>query len=377
MGLEEELKKRNTTEIGTKILNTKGNVIAEFDKGSGPTAEFEILRADLCEMFMDKTKSLPNVTYRFGDSITSLTPSSPSDIPGPTSSSSPPTTATFDSGKNEEYDLVVAADGSTSKIRQNLLNQSLAEGKLTDSDLKGTYNFIGQYTAFFSIPRIPSDTPHWYWFNDLNGLAMMLRPHRSPDTVGCYLCITTSGHGVRDPEVEAALEAGVEAQKAMLTQRFAGSGWQAKRILSALQSSPDFYMSRAAQVKSPLWHSPSSRTVLIGDAALATFGIGTSLAIKSAYYLAGEISKHASSSRSADIPKALDSYEAVFRNVYGKYEDLPWGFPQVAFPRTRVGMAVRDVVVWGVGKSKVYKLLPDEDKKGEEELGEYEWNEDI
>jgi len=49
------------------------------------------------------------------------------------------------------------------------------------------------------------------------------------------------------------------------------------------------YMSREAQVKLPLWHI--NRTVLLGDAGFATFGIGTLLVIQSAYYLAGELSR--------------------------------------------------------------------------------------
>lgn len=370
MGLLDELKARNTTEIGTKMLNTKGNVIAEFDKGSGPTAEYEILRADLCGMFLDKTSSLPNIKYRFGDYVTRLDSS-------PSTTTNNTTTASFHSGHRESYDLIVAADGSTSKIRQSLLDESLQAGTLSAADLNTTYNFIGQYTAFFSIPRLPTDTPHWYWFNDLDGLALMIRPHRSPpageqETVGCYMCITTSAHGVEDREVEDALENGVSAQKELLKRRFSGVGWQAERILAGMLGSKDFYMSKAAQVKSPIWHK--HRTVLIGDAAFATFGIGTSLAIKAAYYLAGEIGRNVQGPE--DVPDALDRYEEVFRKVYGKYEDLPFGFPQMAFPRTKWGMAVRDALIWGVAKTKVYKLLPDEDKKGVEELGEYDWKEE-
>lgn len=361
------MRARNTTEIGTRILNTKGDVIAEFSKGEGGgmTAEYEILRADLCGMFMDKTKTLNNVEYRFGDYVTQLSSQSQPQIQpeSDTSANTPPTTATFDSGHKEDYDLIVAADGSTSKIRQLMLSPL---------QLEGSYNFIGQYTAFFSIPRIPSDTPHWYWFNTLNGLALMLRPHRNPETVGVYMCITTSGHGVRDAAVEAALEGGVESQKAMLQEYFKDAGWQAQRILVGMDGCNDFYMSRAAQVKTPIWHR--DRTALIGDAAFATFGIGTSLAIKSAYYLAGEIGKNVKSA--ADVPAALDSYESVFRKVYGKYEDLPWGFPQVAFPRTKWGMGLRDVALKVVSRTKVYKLLPDEDKETEE-VAEYEWREGL
>lgn len=126
-------------------------------------------------------------------------------------------------------------------------------------------------------------------------------------------------------------------------------------------------MSRAAQVKLPQW--TSNRATLIGDAAHATFGVGTSLAIQGAYFLAGELSKIKSTN---DVPQALKSYEEVFRKVQGKHEDLPPGFPQIAFPQTTWGLRLRDSALWFVAKTKAYNLLPDE-AEDDTVLPEYEW----
>ena len=135
----------------------------------------------------------------------------------------------------------------------------------------------------------------------------MTRPRRNDKTVGCYVIITTPAHGHRDPEAEKAMDEGPDAQKALLHKYFGNAGWQAQRILAGMDSCDDFYMSRAAYVKLPTW--TNHRAVLLGDAAHATFGVGTTLAVQGAYFLAGELSKIHSSN---DIPAALNRYEEAF-----------------------------------------------------------------
>jgi 2-polyprenyl-6-methoxyphenol hydroxylase-like FAD-dependent oxidoreductase len=347
MGLLEAVNARHTTEEGTRFINGAGKAFAEFGKGASMTAEYEILRADLCGLFLDATAELANVTYKYGDYVTDLEQSSSSVHVG------------FANGSKETYDMVVGADGSTSKIRSMILPKDA---------LDGSYNFIGQYIAYFSIPSVASDTKHWYWYNAPGAIALMTRPHRNADAIGVYMVITTPGHGVKYPDVEGAMDGGAEAQKTVLRKYFANAGWETERILKGMETCSDFYMSRAAQVKLPVWHS--NRVVLLGDAAFATFGIGTSLAIKSAYYLAGELGRISSA---AAVPDAIEAYESEFRQVYKKSEDLPKGFPQIAFPQTRWGLRVRDAGIWFASRTKVYKLLPDEEKEDESSLKGYDW----
>jgi len=347
MRLKNAVRARSTTEEGTRIVGASGNTIAEFGKGDAFTAEYEILRADLCGLFLDATRELPNVRHVYGDYVTSL------------SQSETKAEVTFNSGSKDSFDLGVGADGSTSKIRAIILDEETR---------KGSYKPIGQYIAYFSIPRQPSDTKHWYWYNEPRGLGVMTRPHRNESTVGAYLCITLPAHGQSDPVLEEALSQGPEAQKRILNQYFAKAGWQTPRVLAGMNTSTDFYMSRAARVVLPRWHS--NRTVLLGDAAFATFGIGTSLAIQSAYTLAGELSTITGSDQ---VPAALERYEDAFRKVTGVNEELPPGFPQLAFPQSAWGIRVRDAAAWFVGKTKAYKLLPGENRAGKDKLTEYEW----
>ena len=334
MRLEEAIRSRHTTEEGTKFINSSGKTFALFKAGDSFTAEYEILRADLSRLFLEATEGLDNVQYVYGDSIKSLEQTEKATI------------VTFAGGSKDTFDLVVAADGSTSKTRPLILDEPI---------LKDSYKFLGQYIAFFSIPSQPSDPKLWQWNNAPKGLSIMIRPHRNPSTMGAYFCITMPARGKRDPVVEDAMEKGTEDTKRMLHEYFENAGWEAKRVLEGMDLAEDFYMSRAAQVQLPKW--TNGRALVLGDAAFATFGVGTSLAIESAYVLAGELSKIRSSN---DIPQALEKYEEVFRPFHAKMEELPPGFPQIAFPQTVWGLRLRDSALWFVSKSKMYKLFQGE-----------------
>ena len=346
MKLEERLRSRHTTEEGTTFLNSSGKVFAQFEAGETFTAEYEILRADLSQLFLETTENLSNVQYKYGDSVQSLEQTDKN------------INVTFTGGSKDTFDLVVAADGSTSRTRSMILD---------DSILKNSYKALGQYIAFFSIPSRPTDPKLWQWYNAPKGLSIMLRPHRNPSTIGAYLCVTMPARGQRDPEIEEAMGQGPESQKRVLRTHLENAGWEAKRVLEGMDHADDFYMARAAQVKLPKW--TNHRALVLGDAAFATFGVGTTLAIMSAYTLAGELSKMQSSD---DVPKALERYEEVFREVYRTMDELPPGFPQLVFPQTKGALWLRDKALWVVSRTRLYRLF----QGGAEDrwkLPSYEW----
>jgi 2-polyprenyl-6-methoxyphenol hydroxylase-like FAD-dependent oxidoreductase len=361
MNLLDAIRSRYTTEEGTVFLNRAGKPVARFNAGGGTfTAEYEILRADLSELFLQATRPFDNVRYMYGDSIASLTQTG----------TDARVEVKFASGKGDTFDLVVAADGSTSRTRPMILDARTCQHKQKHNDKdndKETHNLLGQYNAFFSIPSRPSDSRMWQIYSLPRGLCIMIRPHRNPATMGAYLCITMPARGQRDPVVEDAMEKGADETKRMLHAYFDDAGWEAKRVLAAMDTAPDFYMSRAVQVKLPKW--TNGRGVVLGDAAWATFGAGTTLAIWGAYLLAGELSKIQSS---ADIPHALERYEEVFRPAYAKMEDVIPGFPQIMFPQTLWGIGVRDSVLWALSRTKLYKLFGG-GPEAKWELPSYDW----
>lgn len=335
MGLEEKIRSLDTTETGTEILNSSGKPLAKFKKGEGFTAQYEILRADLAGIFLEATENLPNVTYRYGESIKSL------------QQTQKEVHVTFSSGQSETFDMVAGADGASSPTRPMILEPKAIEN---------SYQFLGQYIAFFSIPKRDDDKV-WKIFNVPKGRGLMLRPHRNDKTMGAYISITMPKRGIQDPVVEAALKAGVEAQKKIVRKYFENEGWETQRILEGMDASDDFYMAKAAHVRMP--KHTNGRGVLLGDAASATFGIGTSMAIQAGYLLAGEISKIQSS---AEIPEALKRYDEVFHGLFEKVDDSIEWFPQMMFPQTAMGLRLMGSLMWFVSKTKLHKLLPDEEK---------------
>lgn len=73
----------------------------------------------------------------------------------------------------------------------------------------------------------------------------------------------------------------------------------------------------------------------LGDAAFATMGVGTSLAITGAYCIAGELSKIESTS---EIPDALQKYEDLYRPWVEKHQRPFAAGMQIANPQTAWGI---------------------------------------
>ncbi|UZJ57635.1 hypothetical protein CBS101457_006955 [Exobasidium rhododendri] len=350
MNLEEEIKSRHTTEKGTVFVNTKGEAYARFDSDQSAhslTAEYEILRADLGEIFLQAAKKTEKVRIVYGDSIKGLEQTGSG------------VNVTFANMAPETFDVVVAADGSTSTTRSMILEESL---------LKDTYRTLGQYVAFFSVPHMVSDTKTWHVYNTTKGRSIMLRPHNNPDTMGAYLCFTMPAREHRDLAMEEVHDKGVAEKRAAMRGVFQGAGWQTERILDGMDNADDFYMTRVAQVKVSKW--ANGRVALLGDAAHATFGIATSLAIEGGYVLAGELSKIESSE---DVPDALKRYETVFPSVIKDIGDIPSMFPQAASPQTGWGLTVRNTILWAMSKSRVYRLFLRGGDQNKDTLPTYDW----
>lgn len=349
MGILDAVRSYSTAEEGTRFINASGKPFAEFMAPSHFTAEYEILRADLSRIFLEATKRMSNIRYVYGDTIRSLDQTD-SEV-----------RVTFASGSIDTFDLFVAADGATSRTRSMIFD---------NETLENCSKPLGMYNAFFSIPRQSTDEKLWQIYNIPKGLGIMIRPHRNNATMGAYMTIATPARGICDQGLDNALSKGTEAMKRVLHERFDDAGWEAKRVLDGMDQAEDFYMSSAAQVKMSKW--THNRAVILGDAAWATFGVGTTLAIEGAYTLAGEIAKVRGTS---DIPSALKKYEEVFRPLHVEKGDLPPGFPQIMFPQTW-GLQVRDSILWTVSKIGLHKLfMGHSDKNVVFKLPEYNWKE--
>jgi 2-polyprenyl-6-methoxyphenol hydroxylase-like FAD-dependent oxidoreductase len=310
------------------------------------------LRAELADVFLKATQDNSDIEYVYGDYVKGLK----QDGEG--------VQVTFDQRKEERFDVVVASDGQSSKTRSFMFdNETLAD----------PYNFLGQYAAFFSISSKPDDPKTWRIHMEPKGRSISLRPHRQEGSCGAYLVVTQPARGMRDPKIDEAMKQGPGEVKKILHEYFDDVGWESQRVLKGMDKSDDFYFDQVAQVKLPKW--TNGRCALIGDAGFAPTpisGQGTSLAIASAYVLAGELSQVGPF---VDIPTALENYEKVLRPLVDKVQNIPSAAPQIVNPQTSWGIWALNTAVWGVQKSGLHKLFRSFGGISEKDwkMPDYEW----
>jgi 2-polyprenyl-6-methoxyphenol hydroxylase-like FAD-dependent oxidoreductase len=303
MGLEQAVHDATTGEVGTRFVTADGVTVAEFPAGTsqsgGTTAEVEILREDLANLLVARTRD--RTDYVFDDRVVGVR-----DEGGHVR-------VALERGAEREVDVVVAADGLHSSTR------SLVFGPTA------TVTPLGLQMAWLTIDRIDTDDQWWRWFNAPGGRVVTLRP----DNVGT----TRAALSFRDAPAGAE-HLPREQQRQLLVDVFAGAGWQAERVLDGVRHSPDFYLEAVAQVHVRQWSR--GRVALLGDAAFApspVSGMGTSLALVGAYVLAGELASH------VHHVDAFRGYERIMRPYVEQAQKLPPGVPWIAHPRTGAGIA--------------------------------------
>lgn len=304
MGLEDEALRQGTGEEGTAWIGEDGSVVARFDQADtgsdGPTAEMEILRGDLARLLYERCKE--RTDFRFGDSIATV------------QDHGPQVTVSFASGKREEFDLVIVAEGVGSATRE-MVFPGENEPRWLDMNI-----------AYFTIPRTMDDDRLWRWFHTTEGRGVSLRPDRH-GTTRAMLSVQRPSEGEHGWSVDR--------QKAWLREQFEGVGWEAPRVLAAMDSTEDFYFDALRQIRMPQWHR--GRVVLTGDAAWCVTplgGVGASLAVVGAYTLAGELAQ------ANDTEQALIAYQARLRHYVEKAQDIPKFAPRLANPHSQFGLAV-------------------------------------
>ena len=157
MGLEAAVLKRATQEEGVAFVDAFNNRWAEFavdrsGRNLSMTAETEIMRGDLAEIFYEATRE--HVEYRFGTTIRGLNEHNDKIV------------AEFSDDSKREFDIIVAADGL------GLPTRALIFGEKTQGVIKP----VGQYVAWFSIPREDSDGMWARWYNAPGRRMILLRP---------------------------------------------------------------------------------------------------------------------------------------------------------------------------------------------------------
>lgn len=313
MGLLDEVKGKNTTEMGTRFIGPDGQPFAPFPvranaADASPTSEYEILRGDLASVLFESTKDKPNVSYLFGVSISSVVENTDESV-----------TVQLSNNEEKTYDLLVAADGQWSKTRK----ATFLPEDLTVVDKEA-------YTAFWTIEKEAHDVNWWSIYHALGSRVITVRPDPYNTMRTTFSFMPSTKESKR--EWEQAARGDRQTKEDMLRKTFADAGWEIPRLLKGLEDAEDFYFAGLQQIKMKRWST--GRVVLLGDAAHAPTpltGMGTSLALVGAYVLAGEISKL---EEGQPLATAFQSYETAYRPFVTKIQYLPSFVPAIAHPGT-------------------------------------------
>lgn len=335
IGLLDEVRRLNTTERGSRFIDPKGRPFAPFPQdGSSAslTSEFEILRGDLAVILYKATKDHPNVNYLLGTTISKVLSKDVDSVK-----------VELSNGEVREVDLLVAADGQWSRVRK----QCFPPEHVTVVDK-------GMYVVYWTIPRLPSDDNWWNIYLALKSRIITLRP----DPHGTIRAMFTRMpcNDVERVAWSQASKGDRQMQEELVRREFADAGWQAQRLLDAMNQAPDFYFQTIQQIKMSRWSS--GRVVCLGDTAYAPTpltGMGTSLAIIGAYVLAGELSKL---DKGEHPSKALEAYETTFRPFVEEVQKIPSFVPAIAHPETAWRRWLFHTVVWGASKIAAIPWFP-------------------
>jgi 2-polyprenyl-6-methoxyphenol hydroxylase-like FAD-dependent oxidoreductase len=325
MGLDNIIRSRTTREQGLAFVDASNRKRAEFpvdlvSGGQSIIADIEILRGELVKILYESTYNCKDIEYVLEDYPTSLKDRGDRVEVG------------FAKGAAREFDLVVAADGMNSKTRRLVV------------DGPSPLRSLGQYICYFAIPYHESDGNWARRYNAPGGRVITLRPDNL-GTTRVYLQFTSNSS-------ERYEKLDVKEQKEKMHKLFADAGWEAPRILSAMDAATDFYMQEVAQIKMEHWSK--GRIVVLGDAGYCPSpisGMGTSLAIVGSYVLAGELA------RCKNYHDAFTSYESLMRPYVDKAQKLPPGAPRLFTPQTQFGISVLLTVLSFVSKPGLVRLF--------------------
>lgn len=265
--------------------------------------DVEVPRGVLANLLYDLTRD--RIAYRFGDCVTAIDDQVDGIDVG------------FRSGRQERYDLVVAADGLHSTTR------ALAFGPEAQFD-----SYLGSCFAGFSLPN-RHGFDHEAVIYNAPGLMASVYETGGERMNGLL--------AYRRPKPASAEYADVDGLRRDLRARYAGEGWIVPELLDDMEAADDLYFDSMLQIHMPRWWN--GRVAVVGDAAYGPSffsGQGTSLALVGAYVLAGEL---ATKTHHED---AFAAYDRTARRFVEDNQATALGGSDIMVPATRTKIWTRN-----------------------------------
>ena len=277
MGLLPAVDAQRTRHKGVSVLDAHGKEQWRSEErtlsaGRFDSGDIEILKDDLTSILYEATKS--DVHYRFNDSVAGL------------EDAGDHLNVEFASGKREEFDIVVGADGIYSRIRRLIFGAH-----------EDFLHHLGGYVGIFTAEN----------FLGLKDWQIAIRGEESGMLVYPALENTELRvfAGFQSEPLDRGLD--IHGQKRAIAERCGKLGWEVPRLLREMADSPAFFFGPIAQIRMPAYSK--DRVCLVGDAAYCpspASGQGTSLALVGSYILAAELSQ-------GDPQSAFERYHSRMR----------------------------------------------------------------
>ncbi|TVY59633.1 Uncharacterized protein LSUE1_G010013 [Lachnellula suecica] len=311
MGIEEAVRAASVQESGTQLVDIHGRTKAFFPA-------------------VKSGKNRQNVKHLFNTTVESLTQDEFESNPNGK------VHVRFQDGRQEDFDLVVGADGTGSKTRKMMLGPDAPDPRHSK----------GGYIGFFSIPANPQDSDRFTMcFLPGPRVSRMIGTRKNcPELTQIYMIMRG-----KDKVLEAAHKSGSLAElKKAWGDLYQGGGWECDRFMEALGQSPeadDLYCTPFVEVQLPTGSWSKGRVVLIGDAAHSgtADGYGSTWGLVGAYILAGEIATRLGKDElpmTAAVVEGADSYEEIFRPIATANHGGSEWFENISNPRSSFGIGV-------------------------------------
>ena len=249
-------------------------------------------RQDLERILAERVREV-GITVRYGTSLAALTDCGDA------------VQARFEDGSEEEFTLVVGADGVHSRVRELIFGPEMQFARFLDLHVAAFHVSRGKLPVMRAARM----------YEEPNRLTMLY----ALDDDRLDATFVLRGLDTHVPHVE---------RLAVLREALRGVGWIVQDVLAAHASNAPLFFDSVTQIVMPQWHK--GRIALIGDACgclTLLAGQGSHMAMAGGYVLAEELARH------DDHAAAFAAYQAALKPSVDKKQKSAARFAPFFVPR--------------------------------------------